>query len=347
MNARRLVATLFLLATPFVAYETASADPLPGEILKFQQLPLNNRAVPGYPPTAAIGAPYYGHDELSTAVRTNENIPWQGKFMADDFADKFDTPVVHVRWWGSYLDNQIGNPANPGVKRFLISFEKDVPVGPNNPLPFSHPGDPLLNQIVTLGPLAPGSGTYTEKLIPTPLMPGMAPREALYEYNAELNLGKEFKQEPDTVYWLKIVALVDAQQDGLIQWGWHNRDWSIHNPLASTPPAVIPGEGIIGGVFDPEKSFESPVWHFQDDAVSGDITVFPNPSMPRMPEIEQSGYAPERYLPPWDGPSTIGQYSKDLAFELYTRVIPEPCSLGLMAIAAITLTAVRRRPVDF
>src|SRR6185503_12077041 len=99
-----------------------------------------------------------------------------------------------------------------------ISFESDIPVGPNQP--FSRPGSPLLNQIVTRvpGPLAPASGTYTEKLVTTPLMAGMLPREALYEYNAELNLGKFFNEQRDTVYWLKIVALVDGQQDGNIQW---------------------------------------------------------------------------------------------------------------------------------
>jgi hypothetical protein len=316
------------------------ADPLPGEVLKFQQLPLNNGLTPYYPAPLPGGAPYYGHDELSTATRTAPNAPWQGVFMADDFADKFSTPVVHVRWWGSYLNDFHGTPTFPGVKQFLISFESDVPANPNNP--FSRPGTPLLNQIVTLGPLAPGSGTFTEKRVTTPEMAGMPPREALYEYNAELNLDKFFPEQRDTVYWLKIVALVDAQQDGPIQWGWHNRDWSIPDPLASTPPAVVPGEGIIGTVADPIKGFTSPVWHFQDDAVSGGITVFPT-AVANMPSVEQFGYAPERYLFPWDGPDIISQFSKDLAFELYTQ-IPEPSTVLLSCIgfAAIGLRRLRQ-----
>ncbi len=345
MNARLVACLVLMMALGAAISPRAVADPYPGEVLKFQQLPLNNGLTPYYPDPRPGGAPYYGHDELSTATRTNPNTPWQGVYMADDFADKFDTPVVHIRWWGSYLDEQIGNPTNPFVKQFLISFESDVAADdPNNTLGYSHPGVTLLNQIVTRTPVgtAPPPGSFTEKIIPTPVMPGMAPREALYEYNAELNLDKYFPEKPDTVYWLKIVALVDAQQDGVIQWGWHNRDWSIMDPLASTPPAVVPGERIIGGVFDPEKSFESPVWHFQDDAVSGGIVVFPNPSMPNMPSIEQQGWTPQRYLPPWDGPSIIGQYSKDLAFELYTR-IPEPATFGLLVLGTAVLTAVRRR----
>jgi hypothetical protein len=351
MNARcRRVIVFALTPLILVVCGSAWADPLPGEILKFQQLPLNNGLIPGIgPPPAIPGAPYYGHDELSTAVRTNENAPWQGVYMADDFADKFDTPVVHVRWWGSYINDQHGNPTNPGVKQFLISFEDDVAAGaPNNPVPWSHPGDLKFNQIVDrAAALAPGSGTFTEKLIPTPIMDGtppMLPSEALYEYNAELHLGKEFQQLPDTVYWLKIVALVDAQRDGFIQWGWHNRDWSIHDPYASVPnptpppPGVFPGEHIIGGVIDPAKNFESPVWHFQDDAVTGEITVFPDPTMPIMPHVTQLGWEPKKYVFPWDGPTEIQQYSKDLAFELYT--IPEPASCILLSMGLLSLALI-------
>ena len=125
--------------------------------------------------------------------------------MADDFADKFSSPVVHVKWWGSYLNDFI--IPNFPVNKFLISFESDVPASAANP--FSRPGEPLLNQIVRrvpVGGLTPGSGTFTE----VPISGGGPPLgETLYEYNAELHLGKEFFQKPDTVYWLKIVALVD------------------------------------------------------------------------------------------------------------------------------------------
>ena len=65
--------------------------------------------------------------------------------MADDFADKFKSPVVHVKWWGSYLNN-FTTPNIP-VNKFLISFESDVPdPNPTNPEDFSHPGEPLLNR---------------------------------------------------------------------------------------------------------------------------------------------------------------------------------------------------------
>ena len=232
------------------------------------------------------------------------------------------------------------------MKQFLISFEKDVPVtDPTNTTGYSHPGAPLLNQIVTLGPIAPGSGTFTEAPVMTPPPPpGVGPGpESLFQYNAELNLGKAFFEHADTVYWLKIVALVDPQRDGPIAWGWHDRDWSIPDPLASMPPAVVPGEGIVGTVGPiPPLAGTLPVWHFQDDAVTGPLTVTTDPSMPIMPLVDQPFWTPTHYVPLVDGPDAIGQFSKDLAFELFTTV-PEPSAMLLLGIGSLALVAVHRR----
>ena len=325
------------------------ADPLQGEILKFQNLPLtggvsvlNPYAGPylntnGFPiPTAAtVGAPFPGHDEASTAYSTTAApTTWNGQYMADDFADKFTTPVVHVRWWGSYMNGQ--PPAGGGVHEFLISFESDVPAsGTGTNFVPSHPGSPLLNQIVTLGALLPGSGTFTEALVP-----GATPNPTdgpLYQYNAELNLGKSFQEVPNTVYWLKIVALADPTQANLV-WGWHDRDWSIANALASVPPAppgVSPGEGVIGAL-----PSGGSVHHFQDDAVSGSVLITPGSSS-IMPIVQQTGFTPHNYIDGIDGPTGIAQFSKDLAFELYT--VPEPASVLLFSLGALTLAATLAR----
>ena len=54
--------------------------------------------------------------------------------MADDFADKFTTPVVHITWWGSYIDNNnAAFPPQPHVQKFLIAWETDVPAAPGRP----------------------------------------------------------------------------------------------------------------------------------------------------------------------------------------------------------------------
>ncbi len=355
MNATltRLSVALTLAIGSFSTLNQAAADPLPGrDLLKFSQKPMVATPIPDVNGTVTT---YGGHDELSTAYgfgQPGTTIPlYQGKFMADDFADTLSSPVVHVKWWGSYFKDLI-NPAMP-VDKFLISFESDVPQGPNNP--FSHPGTPLLNQVVFRNPLAPGSGTFTEKLIrgPDPVV-----NESLYEYNAELHLGKDFPEIKDTVYWLKIVALVDAlpgmtfdpynPQNSPIpitQWGWHNRDYTVNNPLAS--PAVAPGEQVVGVV-----GAGAPVWHFQDDSVQGDVRINTTTSGGLvMPFIDQQNMVPQHYMDFADGPGVgtaasppISAFSKDLAFELYTVNIPEPTSVALLAMGMFGL-AMRRKSV--
>src|SRR5215210_7413925 len=106
-SLKRLLALTVIIAVSSIFATQSSADPLPGEVPKFAQQPMVN--------TAITGQIYFGHDELSTAYgvgnAANPPINYRGTFMADDFADKFSTPVVHVTWWGSYLnDNNAAIP---------------------------------------------------------------------------------------------------------------------------------------------------------------------------------------------------------------------------------------------
>jgi hypothetical protein len=338
----------FVLAVAMYAWGAAfvSADPLPGEFLKFQQTPLDGALV--------AGRQWYGHDERSTARGTHGMVntagvfvPGQypvGEIMADDFADRLSTPVVHVRWWGSYI-NHLGEPTaagGGGVQKFLVAWERDVPVDPNDPLSFSHPGGVLQAEVVDRGLLTPGSGTFTERRISAG---GPPLGESLFEYNAELAC--PFPEQKDTVYWLKIVALNDVVKDnGPIDWGWHNRDWTVPDPLASTPPAVTPGEHIQGVVADFDAAgnlVPRPVWHFQDDAVSGTMQGLFDFGRCEVNVGVQSNFRPMRYIDGVDGPGPIagsnfpgiGRFSKDLSFELYS--IPEPSTAAVTALGLVAL----------
>jgi hypothetical protein len=53
---------------------------------------------------------------------------------------------------------------------------------------------------------------------------------------------------------------------------------------------------------------------------------------------------PQDYIDLVDGPQNIGQFSKDLAFELYYRV-PEPTSAGMAMLALGSVSLKHRRGV--
>ncbi len=306
--------------------------------MKFDQEPMIN--------TAVGGQTVYGHDELSTAYGVgNAAMPplnYDGRFMADDFADNLSDPVVHITWWGSYLNDNAPTPQQH-VQKFLIAFETNVPAPPGG---FSQPGSVLQYEVVTAGALSPGSGTFTEtpERGPDPVL-----HEALYKYNAELKV--PFPEKKDTVYWLKIAALVDVPQPlpqpippGVTQWGWHNRDYTLPDALAApVSPNVSQGEFIEGNVAGQD------VWHFEDDAVQGRLRF--TPGVPPPNQIIQLNMVPQNYvfvngagLGPIDGPPGIDVLSKDLAFRLYSTLnVPEPTSGLLMAIGLAGMFATRRR----
>src|SRR5580692_9991132 len=88
-----------------------AAQALPGEVLKFQQLPLGDQVT-------NPNSLFPGHDELSTASLNTASQGFSGTFAADDFSDNVTSPIVDVQWWGSYIPN---GAAPAQAQHFLIS----------------------------------------------------------------------------------------------------------------------------------------------------------------------------------------------------------------------------------
>ena len=331
--------TLCVVASALIAAAVCAgevvADPIVGrDVIKFSQRPMLNTPLTD---DAGFVRGFHGHDELSTAwssFRGGEpGVPFQfegydGPIMTDDFADPLSSPVVHVKWWGSYLNGPL-----EGVKKFLISFGRG----------FEGRGEyrDLLSQVVVQGALSPGSGTFTEKQVFPLSVDG-----PIYEYNAELYLGKEFAQRPDALYSLSIAALVDIGPNqnpltdpSVIRWGWHTRDYSLHNPHASSIDARF--SDSVAGALPPSTI----VWKFGLAAAPGDFRVRRGVGgsfvMPRVTGNE-SGQGPQNYETAADGPLAIAAFPRDLAFELYT--VPEPASMALVLIAIAARCLGRRRP---
>jgi hypothetical protein len=310
------IATIGLLVSLGIG-SFASADPLPNELLKFQQLPLGDLAT-------NPASKFPGHDELSTASFNTASPGYSGTFAADDFSDNVTSPIVDVQWWGSYLPNSPSTQA----QQFLISFETNVL--PTSASGFSQPGQSLSAQVVTLNPLpplAPGSGTFSQTAQPT--VPG-GPDGQIYQYNAEL--ANPFPEQAGQTYWLKIVAL-NSPGTVPVQWGWHNRDYTIPDPYAAPPGDTNLGTNDLG----------QPVFHYLDDAVTGDVTYAPNAAgLNTLTETNMSplyyGYGPAF---PEDGFVTASSGpSEDLAFDLY--YVPEPVALPLLAMGLFLFRRNRR-----
>src|SRR5262249_51179554 len=117
-------------------------------------------------------------------------------------------------------------------------------------------------------------------------------------------------------------------------------DYTIKDPLAST--AVAPGEFLDGNING------TPIYHFQDDAVTGQLIV--NLAGPGAPTVAQSNMSPTFYVDGADGPAAAGagavgisHYSKDLAFQLFTTQVPEPGTCLLLGAGGVGIAILRRR----
>jgi hypothetical protein len=324
-SRRSILAVSAIVASNIGIGSLAPADPLPNEQLKFYQSPLDD-APPGIYPVGATPqpgdnpAPFPGQDINSTAITTSAGGN-QGNMVADDFSDFNPLPIGHVTWWGSYLNNT--NPGGaPLVDEFQISLYQNVPAVAGTTSSFSHPGTLIATQTVTqstTGTLSYSDGEFTAKPVPlgTSGVPPVPTDSGLIEYNAELNWQQI--AFPDAfngnVEWLSIVALVPPSNAGAptLDWGWHDRDWGISDPLAGPTP--------FGG------ESPNPPYHFLDDAVTG---AYNNGIA--------GGYAPLDYNPTYDGAET----SMDMAFALYTTPVPEPVSVGLLGLTIPMLLARRR-----
>lgn len=239
--------------------------------------------------------------------------------IADDFRDPFDTPVLTVRWWGSY-DNETfhQDPASgeitpisgPGSEDgYAISFFRDIPADPEGGVPFSRPGELL--------------GTYVlpfEKVWVEPTDHIGWDEHEIFEYKANLmdahldhpsDLADPmgFNQRPGEIYWISIAAFVGhkpvlvTDPDGTTRWEVEdtNKFGDLHYWGWHTSPVQFNDVATMGHLFMPENQWIYDQW------------------MPIQPD----------------------HHLFDMAFELYT--IPEPASALMLAIGIVAALGVRRR----
>ena len=319
--AHTLFATLatFALILPCCWVQAVEFTPK-GNIIKYDQ-PIRHVIDPAWPNDMQNWGENIWSDFDWNKVMQSPTIEpnW---IIADDFRDPFATPVRTVKWWGSYNPQPgviqetptgvITLPPGPGVEDgYSISFFGDVPVGPNNPVPYSHPDGLLGSYFLPIDAVS---------IKPTEFLGwDMHP---IFEYEANLMdahldhavspiadpMG--FNQRPEEVYWISIAAEVGhrlkletipgtnevrwvSEETGKVAnnhyWGWH------------TSPKHFNDVATMGHLFMPGNEWQYGGW---------------NPIQPQ-------------------------HYLFDMAFQLKT--IPEPTGFALFAIAIVAMSGWRRR----
>jgi hypothetical protein len=183
MMKKLLLMILCLLMTTTVAL--ADWDPRDGHKMHYPQLP----------------------DPFGWDVNATEPM-----VLADDWRCSQTGPVSDIHFWGSWMNDEVGEITN-----IHVSIHSDVPADPPG-VPFSHPGPPLWErdyspgQFSVWGPETGDQGWYD---------PSMATwnendHEFFYQYNIE-NIQDPHMQFEGTIYWLDISV---STSPGSGTWGW-------------------------------------------------------------------------------------------------------------------------------
>jgi len=139
--------------------------------------------------------------------------------LADDWLCMQTGYVTDIHFWGSWLNDLVGN-----ISAFTVTIFSDIPANLTT-IPFSRPGGILWRQTfiqddwVTAGPESglqgwydPYQGTFLEE-----------DHIQYWQYNIE-NIEEPFYQEEGTIYWLSVSARVDTANPQPY-WGWKSSDY--------------------------------------------------------------------------------------------------------------------------
>ena len=159
-----------------------------------------------------------------------------GPVVVDDFRSD-GRPILGFHWWGSYFsDDPVLQPLQDRQVAFEISFHTDCPAGtpvtaqcpglpvagaPDQPYPFSTPGQPYQFQLVSAEESFFGSTQLGERV---------------YEYWALLPA--PWDEVAGNVYWVDVAwaaGQFGTDPNGAI-WGWHESDQHWNDAAVTTNP---------------------------------------------------------------------------------------------------------------
>jgi len=187
--------------------------------------------------------PYY-EDEESMALDNFGKLTYS-QLVADDWLCEGMTPVRAVVWWGSYIGYpyrpcqgglQMGGPKSPSY--FVLSIWTDDPSGAR------HPDQPIWTYTAHDHDYDEVMVGYDKHYRQEPGPFGGSGYEPVYRYSVRLPEADWFSQEePNTIYWLSIVAVYSPLQQPQYPWGWTNHKHAFGDD-------AVAGTGFSPGVWN-------------------------------------------------------------------------------------------------
>ncbi|MGB2807415.1 MAG: hypothetical protein WBC22_06730 [Sedimentisphaerales bacterium] len=238
-----------------------------------------------------------GWDEHSTYWYEDATGAGHPLVVADDWACKDNRPVTDIHWWGSFHNwTQPKPPALPTV--FHIGIWTNVPVDPDDPDSFSHPGELVWenycdNYVWNFA----GYDKDPRNNINFPGEPGFdEPVDACFQFTQLLSQDEWFYQEPSDdpdnprIYWLSISPRWGS--DDHPDWGWKTRPWYFEDDAviiqqADPWPPVVGTTKWINGIpiqYPPYPDPEGVSWDvafelttnepaYEDNPIPGDANL--------------------------------------------------------------------------
>jgi hypothetical protein len=179
-----------------------------------------------------------GLDVLDTVQPNTLPAPLLWKTLADDFQCTQTGPIVDAHIWGSWLgDVRPTNSAgvqDPGAIEFKISFWSDVSAtDPNNPVPYSHPGNLLWTALFLPGQFTWRTyATAQEGFLDPNTGTIIGSDQVVYQYNFDdLSTAAQpyFQQTQGTIYWFEVQAnVLNTLGTAPATFGWKTRETQQH-----------------------------------------------------------------------------------------------------------------------
>jgi hypothetical protein len=134
------------------------------------------------------------------------------KYLADDFKCTESGPITGIHVWGSYrYDLQIDE-----VPLFNLAIYEDVPVGPGNTLPYSHPGRAVWSGYGLPAAIRPYAATPQERFFDPNTNQIIGYDYTVWQFNFQIPEDMAFRQEVGKIYWLGVNHSFDLNGDGVV-----------------------------------------------------------------------------------------------------------------------------------